>query len=78
MSDSQKRKNADEFCCSSCGELINSKVEACPKCRLKYNFLARVIGGGYSVASLVLGIFGLIFLGTLIIPEIIGLILGIK
>jgi len=78
MSDSQKPKNTDEFYCSSCGELINGKVEVCPKCGLKYNFLARIIGGGYSVASLILGIFGLIFLGALVIPEIIGLILGIK
>ena len=78
VSPDSHQRGADELYCSSCGELIKSNVEVCPKCGVKYNYLAGVIGSGYSVVSLILGIFGLIFLGGLIIPGIFGLIFGIK
>ena len=68
-----REKKPDEIFCSSCGMNIKKLAEICPKCGVRI----KKTGDGFSVASLVLGIVGLVFFGGLVIPGILGFVFGI-
>ena len=76
MSDIQKQKGSDEIFCPSCGEIIKKESDICSKCGKEQS--DSITKNGFAIASLVLGIVGLIFFGVLIIPCILGFIFSLK
>jgi len=81
MSDIQQQKREDEVFCPSCGAIINKEAVICPKCGVEQNNSTDKTKNGFAIASLVLGIVGLLFGGILMIPGILGFIfsfLGLK
>ena len=79
MSDIQRQKGEDEIFCSSCGAAIKKEAVICSKCGVEQNNLILKEKNGFAIASLVLGIVGLLFfLGILIIPGVLGFIFSFK
>lgn len=62
--------------CVKCGQELNDGAKFCTKCGEKYVSSEKY--EKYAITSLILGIVGLLSLGLLLIPGIIGLIFGIK
>ena len=78
MSDVQQQKGENEVFCPSCGAIIKKEAVICPKCGVEQNNLTAETKNGFSIASLVLGIVGLLCLGFLIIPGVLGFIFSFK
>jgi hypothetical protein len=78
MSDVQQQKGENEVFCPSCGAIIKKEAVICPKCGVEQNNSTAEIKNGFSIASLVLGIVGLLCLGFLIIPGILGFVFSFK
>jgi len=77
MSDNQQKKIDEEYC-SSCGAIIKKSESTSPKCGVSRSIFIKIFKDNPSIVSLVLGIVGLFFVGSIILIGIFGLIFGIN